>query len=136
MNIFTLLTPKNELVYEFEDATIRQLIEKMTYYGYTTLPVLNRDGSFFQTISEGDLLRKIVSSGLNLDSIEKIRVRDIPIKRNYQCLDITATFDDVYRLSTSQNFIPLVDDQGIFIGIIRRASVVSYLKQEYEKYVQ
>lgn len=35
MNIAFLLTPKSEVIYEYIDATMRQVIERMEHHGYT-----------------------------------------------------------------------------------------------------
>ncbi|NLB48823.1 MAG: CBS domain-containing protein, partial [Erysipelotrichia bacterium] len=41
---------------------------------------------------------------------------------------IDATFDEMYELSLLQNFIPVVDDRKMFIGIVKRRDVFLYLK--------
>ena len=40
MNIAFFLTPKNEVVCENEDSTMRQVMEKMEHHGYTAIPLL------------------------------------------------------------------------------------------------
>ena len=46
MNIAFFLTPKNEVVCEYTDATMRQVMEKMEYHGYTAIPLINKLGIF------------------------------------------------------------------------------------------
>ena len=41
MNIAFLLTPKNEVIYEYLDVTMRQVIEKMEHNGYTAIPLID-----------------------------------------------------------------------------------------------
>ena len=38
--------------------------------------------------------------------------------------------DDVVRMVLSQDFVPVVDDRGIFMGIVTRRSIINYY---YEK---
>ena len=55
-NILFFLTPKAMCAYLYDDYTIRQALEKMEVAGYATLPILNRDGEYRGTLTEGDVL--------------------------------------------------------------------------------
>lgn len=44
MNIAFFLTPKNEVICENQDATMKQVMEKMECYGYTAIPIIDREG--------------------------------------------------------------------------------------------
>ena len=41
MNIAFFLTPKNEVVYEDINATMRQVIERMEHHGHTAIPLID-----------------------------------------------------------------------------------------------
>ena len=56
MNIAMFLKPKVEVEYLYDDFTVRQALEKMCRHGYTAIPVITRDGKYYSTIKEGDLL--------------------------------------------------------------------------------
>ena len=56
MNILFLLKPKSNIVYLSGSNTIRQGIEKFRAHGYTAVPVIDNDGKYLGTISEGDFL--------------------------------------------------------------------------------
>ena len=58
MNVITLLTPKAQVAYLYDDFTIRQGLEKLRIHGYTAIPVLNRDGIYIGTVSEAALNRR------------------------------------------------------------------------------
>ena len=80
MNILFFLTPKEEVAHVEEDDTLRQVVEKLEYHGYSAIPLLALDGKYIGTITEGDLLWEMV-----------------------------------------------VDDNGVFIGIVTRKDVLLYL---------
>ncbi len=42
MNIAFFLTPKSEVAYEYTDATMRQVIERMEHHGYTAIPLIDK----------------------------------------------------------------------------------------------
>lgn len=56
MNILFFLTPKEEVAHVEEDDTLRQVVEKLEYHGYSAIPLLALDGKYIGTITEGDLL--------------------------------------------------------------------------------
>ena len=56
MNIAYFLLPKIHTAYLYDDCTFRQVLEKMLHHGYTAIPVINREGKYVGTVSEGDFL--------------------------------------------------------------------------------
>ena len=56
MNIFHLLKPKATVAYIKKNNTIRQGIEKMKAYGYSEIPVIDDNGEYIGTVSDGDFL--------------------------------------------------------------------------------
>ncbi|MDY6315508.1 MAG: CBS domain-containing protein, partial [Clostridia bacterium] len=60
-NIAYFLIPKNEVAYLYNDCTVRQGIEKMRFHGYSAIPVIDKDGKYVRTVSEGDFLGYVIS---------------------------------------------------------------------------
>ena len=56
MNILFFLRPKSEVAYIYDYHTLRQALEIMEYHKYSSVPILNREGKYVGTITEGDLL--------------------------------------------------------------------------------
>lgn len=56
MNILLFLTPKSKVEYVYDYFSIRQVLEKMSYHKYSAIPMLNKEGKYVGTITEGDLL--------------------------------------------------------------------------------
>ena len=54
MNILFFLTPKEEVAHVEEDDTLRQVVEKLEYHGYSAIPLLALDGKYIGTITEGN----------------------------------------------------------------------------------
>ena len=130
LNVFELLTPKSSVSFILDNFTVRQAVEKMLFHKFTVVPVLNSEGEYIGSISEGDLLRFIVAQdGIDKEECESILIKDIDRYRSYSAVKIDASFDEIYEASLSQNFIPIVDDRNVFIGLIRRKEIVSYIKK-------
>ena len=128
MNILFFLTPKCDVAYLEEDYTLRQALEKMEFHRYSTIPVLTKDGKYYGTMTEGDLLWEIKNDlHMELKDMEKIRVTDIPMKNHYEPVRINASMEDLMKRASRQNFVPVVDDSDHFIGMIRRKELINYL---------
>ena len=69
----------------------------------------------------------------NIFEAEKIKVQDVPRKRNIQAIFIDTDMDDLVDTITDQNFVPVVDDQKNFIGIVTRKDVIRFYYDEYKK---
>ncbi|MFD2670856.1 CBS domain-containing protein [Marinicrinis sediminis] len=127
MNIAFFLLPKNECVCLTPDSTIRQALEKMEFHRYSAVPLLDAEGKYVGTITEGDLLWALKKTPeLNFQTIEHIRLKDVPQKMQNQPVEINAQIEDLLTLAIAQNFIPVVDDQQHFIGMIRRREIIEY----------
>ncbi|HCJ41928.1 CBS domain-containing protein [uncultured Ruminococcus sp.] len=127
MNILKLLHPKACIEYIYDDFTARQTLEKMKNHGYSAVPVINREGRFVKTISEGDFLRFMVERGMyDIREMENYPLEKIPAKVKMRPVNVSATVEELILLSMEQNFVPVIDDRGIFIGIVTRKDILSY----------
>ena len=126
MNIAYFLLPKARVAYLYDDCTFRQGLEKMRHHGYTAIPVISRDGKYVGTVSEGDFLWRLLSDeqdrqrACSMKDLEQLCVRDILRETQYLPVRITVSMEELLSSAMNQNFIPVVDDTGSFIGIVTR----------------
>ena len=134
MNIAFFLTPKNEVVCESVESTMRQVIEKMEHHGYTAIPLIDKYGKYVGTLTEGDLLWKLKNTmNLNFRNTETVKVKDIHRRVKHKSVTISEDIESLINLAVNQNFVPVVDDEGIFIGIIKRSDIINYCYKELKK---
>lgn len=140
MNIAYFLLPKGRVAYLYDDYTFRQGLEKMRHHGYTAIPVISRSGQYVGTVSEGDFLWRLVGKDAEeaedsrtMKELEQIQVRDILQTQTYPAVRITVTMDELLDSAMNQNFIPVTDDVGSFIGIVTRKDIIRYFSSERNK---
>lgn len=127
MNIPFFLTPKQDVIYLSYRSTMRQALEKMEYHRYSAIPLLDEEGKYIGTITEGDMLWKMKNTpGLSFENTHKIYLKEIPRHMQNRGVNIDARMDDLITLAVTQNFVPVVDDEGVFIGIVRRREIIEY----------
>ena len=74
MNLLFFLTPKQDVLYIYEDFTLRQTLEKWSNQRYATIPVLKRNGEYVGSITEGDILAAI-HRPLGARTIDMVKLR-------------------------------------------------------------
>ncbi|MGN1267514.1 MAG: CBS domain-containing protein [Dorea sp.] len=127
MNILFFLKPKSELAYIYDYHTLRQALEIMEYHKYSSIPILNKEGKYVGSITEGDLLWGLKRRNLmNLKDAESISIMKIDRRTDYKCVSAESKMEDLIDRAMEQNFVPVVDDQDHFIGIITRRDIIGY----------
>jgi CBS domain containing-hemolysin-like protein len=53
-------------------------------------------------------------------------VRDILKGRQNAPVNVNAAIEDLLLMAMNQNFIPVTDDRGLFIGIVTRKDIMQY----------
>ncbi len=126
-SILFFLTPKAMCAFLYDDYTIRQALEKMEAAGYAALPVLNHRGEYRGTITEGDLLWAMKNiCYMDMRQAEARRIMEISRRRDNLPVRVTASMHDLIERASNQNFVPVVDDYGAFIGLITRKAIIKY----------
>jgi CBS domain-containing protein len=127
MNIAFFLTPKNEVAYLHTSMTMRQALEKMQYHRYSAVPLVDKAGRYAGTLTEGDLLWYLKDHPeMSFKDTDKVRLKNIPKRVNNTPVSIDADILDLVDLAKNQNFVPVVDDTRIFIGIVKRSDIINY----------
>ena len=137
MNILFFLTPKALCSYIEAGSTLRQAMERMENSGYTALPVLDKDGSYCGVLTEGDLLWGMKTLNVpDLKTSEGISIMAVPRRATYKAVHANSNMEDLLDKAINQNYVPVVDDQGYFIGIITRKEIIKYCYKELKKYAE
>ena len=117
-----------------ESDSLRQVLEKMEYHGYTAVPLLSPDGRYIGTITEGDVLWKLKKENFpDIHELEEISVMQIARKRDNKAVHVNVDMEGLLERVMRQNFVPVVDDERRFIGIVTRKDVILYLRKELQK---
>lgn len=133
MNIAQVLIPKSNVATIYDDATLRQGMEKLRFHKYSAIPVVTRDNHYVGTVSEGDFLWYFFPTGeeplqqFSLRTAEEHFIRDILVPGRNPPLRIDSPIHEVIAQIMRQNFIPVVDDRDTFCGIVTRRSIIRYI---------
>lgn len=129
MKVAFFLTPKADVAWVPATATMRQAIERMEHRRYTAIPVLTPEGGYDSTLTEGDLLWYMKQNPRwTFADTEHIPLAVVPRRVALKPVDIDAEVEELLGLALDQNFVPVVDGRGAFIGIVRRRSILVFFR--------
>lgn len=132
INILFFLTPKAEVAFLDENFNLRQVLEKMEFHKYSAIPILNIEGEYIGTLTEGDLLWFFRHNefGAAISQPEFFHIKDVPRRHDYIPVNASSNMEDMLARISQQNFVPVVDDCDKFIGIITRRDVIHYFCEQ------
>ncbi|MDD4124282.1 MAG: CBS domain-containing protein [Eubacteriales bacterium] len=137
MNAAFYLTPKSSVVYLYGDQSVRQGLEKMKSHGYTAVPVIDREGKYIGVAAEGDFLWFMfdLARNGNTDIIRDIKNASVQAVINtykYEPVSVNVSEEELILMAMNQNFVPVIDDRQMFIGIVTRRSIISKITETKE----
>ena len=114
---------------------MRQALERMEYHLKASVPLINDEGKYVGILTEGDLLWKIKNTpGLTFMNTENIHLDEIERHTQNNPVSVNTQMENLITRVAEQNFIPVVDDNGIFIGIVRRSELIRYCVDSLNPY--
>jgi len=126
MNIAFFLSLKKNIVYLSSNSTMRQALERMEYH-HASVPIIDDAGKYVGVLTEGDLLWKMKTTpDLTFMDTEKIQLAEIERHTQNDPVSVNAQMESLITRAAEQNFVPVVDDNGTFIGIVRRSELITY----------
>lgn len=135
MNILFFLIPKSDVTYIYDDISVLDALNILENEHYTAIPVINKAGKYIGTLTEGDMLWAIKDEyNLKLNTPESIPISKIPRRKDNEPVRADANMEDMINKAMSQNFVPVIDDNGIFIGIITRKDIIEYCYKHISKH--
>ncbi|GAB6931005.1 CBS domain-containing protein [Paenibacillus sp. JCM 10914] len=127
MRISDFLFAKDKVAYIHATANMQEAMDMLEKSHYSAIPVIDENDKYVGTLSEGDLFWKMKNTpGLTFDNLDTVQVSDINRRIYNECVSIQANLDDMLELAADQNFVPVVEEGEIFIGIIRRKDIIEY----------
>lgn len=132
MNVLFFLTPKNEVAYISDSATLRQALEKMEHHGYTAVPIINSQGKYVGTLTDGDLLWAVKNDfDMNIKAAEEISVSEIKKRNRFNAaVNLNTNIEDLIQIVMNQNFVAVTTEDGIFMGIVTRKAIIDYFAKK------
>lgn len=129
MNLAFFLKPKSMVAFLYDDYSLRKGLTKLRESGFSALPILTREGKYVGVVSEGDFLWYLADRPHSTEELHETKLRTILHTDRAKAVPVTTSMEELLSLAAEQNFVPVVDDSGSFIGIVRRGDIIRYFSQ-------
>jgi CBS-domain-containing membrane protein len=99
----------------------------MKRHRYTAIPLLDAGERYVGTLTEGDLLFELWGKAPGRPArLDTLRLTDIRRRVVNLPVHIDAEVEELLSRAIDQNFVPVVDDRAVFIGIVRRRPIIEH----------
>ena len=131
-SVLFLLTPKTKVVCLNVNMNVRQALEKMRAHGFSAIPLISNEGEYIGTVSEGDLLWHIAEEKeISLEHLKEDNITDLERRHDVTAVKVDADIDVLVEKIVNHNFVPVVDDRNVLMGIVTRRRVMQELLEKY-----
>ena len=100
------------------------------------IPVLDSEDHLVGLISLSNVVERMMDlTGFSMDNLEGLTAADV-MEVNVACIKEDGELEDMLHLLVDQAFLPIVNEENIFVGIITRKEIlksVNHLAHELEK---
>ena len=104
--------------------------------GYAKITVLDSEDHLVGLISLANIIDRMMElTGFDTTLLNELTVSDV-MEVNVPTVQPTAEFEDILHLLVNSSFLPVVDEEKVFQGIITRKEIlksVNHLVHELEK---
>ncbi len=122
-----LATPAKRVEFIYSDITIAEAVKKMDECHYSMIPVIERNSArYLYSVSTGDILHRLINSE-DLDEAMKEPLSTVRIERMTLSCNEDVEVQELFEIAVNQNYIPLVDHNGAFRGILTRRAILTFL---------
>ena len=132
MNILASLTPKNGVDFVKDDASLFKTLQVMQKRNRSAIPIINKQGKYVGTVTARDILGCITENfNLSLKDSAKFPIQKVKRTKDYKSISAHTQFEDLVDLAMEQSFVPVVDDDESFIGILTRREILIWMHEQY-----
>ena len=119
----TFLTPAENLAVLIDTHNADHAILLLSQMTYTRVPVVTDEKEFVGTIGLRDILAYQMEQGLSQESMADTDIVHMT-KKDVAVVEPDYSLTDVLHKLVDESFLPVVDAEGIFQGIITRKSIL------------
>ncbi|WP_165210540.1 cyclic-di-AMP-binding protein CbpB [Streptococcus tangpeifui] len=117
------LTPAEDLALVMSNHKAGHVMLLLTRNGYSRIPVMSTDKRYMGTISMSDILSYQARNGLSDQEIADVEILEM-LNHKIDILTDDADLTEILHKIVDFPFLPVIDKQGIFLGIITRKKVL------------
>ncbi|MFC3932931.1 cyclic-di-AMP-binding protein CbpB [Streptococcus dentapri] len=129
------LTPAEDLALVMSNHRVSHVTLLLTSNGYSRIPVMSPDKRYMGTISMSDILSYQTEQALSDKALADLEIKEM-LNHKIEVLTDTADLTEILHKIVDFPFLPVVDSQGFFLGIITRRTVLKSVNSLLHNFTQ
>lgn len=120
----TMMIPAENVANVMKEHPLEHALLLLSQAGYSTIPVLDREDHFVGLLSLNDIVKKMLGiDGIDTSNLDELTVADV-MKTDVSVMRPDAELEDVLHLLVDSSFLPVLDHEGVFCGIVTRREIL------------
>lgn len=120
----TMVIPGENVATVMKEHPLEHALLLLSQAGYSTIPVLDREDHFVGLLSLNDIVKKMLGiTGIDTANLDQLTVADV-MKTDVAIMRPDAELEDVLHLLVDSAFLPVLDADGKFCGIVTRREIL------------
>ena len=120
----TMMIPAENVANVMKEHPLEHALLLLSQAGYSTIPVLDKEDHFVGLLSLNDIVKKMLwIDGIDTSNLEELTVADV-MKTDVAVMRPDAELEDILHLLVDASFLPVLDHNGVFCGIVTRREIL------------
>lgn len=133
----TFLIPASRIAFVQDDNPLYHAFLILTRVKYAKIPVLDRQQKVVGLLSLAMITEKMLTNeNISIDPLNRLQVKDV-MQTDFTSINfVQTTLEKQLHLLINNSFLPVVDDEGVFQGLLTRREWIkafNYVSHNMEK---
>lgn len=130
----TMMIPADNVANVMKEHPLEHALLLLSQAGYSTIPVLDKTDHFVGLLSLNDIVKKMMGiDGIDMSNLEELTVADV-MKTDVAIMRSDAELEDILHLLVDAAFLPVLDEEGIFRGIVTRREILKAVNYTFHAF--
>ncbi|MEG0285695.1 MULTISPECIES: cyclic-di-AMP-binding protein CbpB [Vagococcus] len=123
------LIPSDNVATLTDTNNLEHALLVLTNIGYSKIPVLNKEEELVGLVSLSNVVSEMFDTeSFNPDRLATIQVKDV-MEEDFKCIQEPFNIEKILNYLVDGNFLPVVDENNVFEGIITRKEILKSVNQ-------
>jgi len=131
LTVKDLMIPSEKVAHVQLNNPLEHALLVLVKSGYFAVPVLDASYKLVGSISKTEILDQILGiERFEVEKLSELKVHEV-MKEDVKSIEKNASFIDGLKAVIDLPFVSVVDEKGLFDGILTRRAILKVMKREY-----
>src|SRR5699024_2283189 len=131
LTVKDLMIPSEKVAHVQLNNPLEHALLVLVKSGYFAVPVLDASYKLVGSISKTEILDQILGiERFEVEKLSELKVHEV-MKEDVKSIEKNASFIDGLKAVIDLPFVSVVDEKGLFDGILTKRAILKVMKREY-----